>query len=167
MNKFFSSWNEYKEAIKSNNLKFSINSYANPAKDTTSFSYQYLQTLPFGCDIEKLFEPAITDISRLCTDVDYLKEKMKLDKNADSTANSDYNSNIALAIDIYPQIIDDSYIKDKIKGFINTRRKNYRAGKIPISGYYSYAAPDLYAFCEYLFCGQDNPKGLVPKNCVL
>lgn len=68
MNKFFSSWNEYKEAFKSNNLKFSINSYANPAKDTTSFSYQYLQTLPFGCDIEKLCEPAITDISRLCTD---------------------------------------------------------------------------------------------------
>lgn len=166
MNKYFSSWTEYKKAFKSNNLHFSINSYATPAKDTTSFSYQYLQTLPFGCDIEKLCEPAITDISRLCTDIDYLKEKMKLDKNADGTTNNDYNSNIALAIDIYPQIIDDSYIKDKIKGFINTRRKNYRAGKIPISGYYSYAAPDLYAFCEHLFCGEDNPIGLVPKNHV-
>ncbi|MCM1059645.1 MAG: hypothetical protein NC452_05070 [Eubacterium sp.] len=166
MNKFFSSWTEYKKAFKSNNLQFSINSYANSAKDTTSFSYQYLQTLPFGCDIEKLCEPAITDISRLCTDIEYLKEKMKLDKNADGTANSDYNSNIALAIDIYPQIINDPYIKDKIKGFINTRRKNYRGGKIPISGYYSYAAPDLYAFCEYLFCGQNDPIGLVPKSCV-
>ena len=166
MNKFFSSWTEYKEAFKKNNLQFSINSYANPAKDTTSFSYQYLQTLPFGCDIEKLCEPAITDISRLCTDIEYLKEKMKLDKNANGTANSDYNSNIALAINIYPQIIDDLYIKDKIRGFISTRRKNYRAGKIPVGGYYSYAAPDLYALCEYLFCGQDNPTGLVPKNCI-
>lgn len=166
MNKFFSSWDEYKKAFKRNNLQFSINSYANPAKDTTSFSYQYLQTLPFGCEIEKLCEPAITNISKLCTDIEYLKEKMKLDKNADGAANSDHNSNIALAIDIYPQIIDDSYIKDKIKGFINTRRKNYRAGKIPISGYYSYAAPDLYAFCEYLFCGQNNPPGLVPKNYI-
>ena len=43
---------------------------------------------------------------------------------ADGTAHSDYNSNIALAIGIYPQIIDGPYIKDKIKGFISTRRKN-------------------------------------------
>ena len=43
---------------------------------------------------------------------------------------------------------------------------SYKGGKIPVKGYYSYVAPDMYAFCEYLFMGNVNPQGLVPENHV-
>lgn len=194
--KQYSSWEDYKMAFKDNEIKLSINSYANPAKDTVTFSYQYLQTLPYGCDIKKLCAPAKDDLIRLHKDIEYVKEALgysndsetELDDIPDNgnaedngsadndvivtdniqTNNNEFkkscNSLIAEALNTCPQLINDSYIKEKIKQLVKSRRKSYMAGKIPLGGYYSYVAPDMYAFCEYLFCDKNNPMGLVPKN---
>lgn len=203
--KMYPSWEAYKKAFKENGIKISINSYANPAKDTVTFAYQYLQTLPYGCDIKKISTPTKEDLIRLHKDIDYVKAEMgyaddsetELDDNetesnenpdndysedtkniddiasvtdeiqTDNIENTDKrscNSLIAEALNIYPSLIYDSYIEKKIRQLVISRRRSYRAGKIRLSGYYSYAAPDMYAFCEYLFCGESNPKGLVPKD---
>lgn len=196
--KQYSSWEDYKKAFKNNEIKLSINSYANPAKDTVTFAYQYLQTLPYGCDIKKLCTPAKDDIIRLHKDIEYVKEVLgysddsetelnDISDNEDTEDNESIdiegavtdnmqtdnkevkkscNSLIAEALNIYPQLINDPYIEAKIRQLVKSRRKSYRAGKIPLGGYYSYAAPDMYAFCEYLFCGESNPEGLVPKDHV-
>lgn len=189
--KEYHSWEAYKKALRDNEIQLSINSYANPAKDTVTFAYQYLQTLPYGCDIKKLCEPAKDDIIRLHTDIEYVKEVLGYSDDSEtelngisdseeiedneSTDNVQVNDNedkkscnslIAEALNVYPQLIFDSYIEAKIRQLVKSRRKSYRAGKIPLGGYYSYVAPDMYAFCEYLFCGENNPKGLVPQNHV-
>lgn len=193
--KMYPSWEAYKKAFKENGIKISINSYANPAKETVTFAYQYLQTLPYGCDIKKICAPAKNDLFKLHTDIEYVKKVMGYaddsetelnDRSGDMADNENIgnissvtdnaqdnnkekkncNSLIAEALNIYPQLIYDSYIEKKIRQLVISRRKNYRAGKIPLSGYYSYAAPDMYAFCEYLFCGESNPEGLIPKNHV-
>lgn len=162
--KKYSSWDDYKKAFKENEIKISINSYANPAKDTVNFSYQYLQTLPYGCDITKLCDPAKEDLIKLHSDLEYVKEAMGYTDEGDAAQKSSGNALIAKALEIYPQLIYDSHIMEKIKGMVKAKRRNYLGGKIPVSGYYSYAAPDMYAFCEYLFCGNNNPAGLIPKN---
>ena len=188
----YSSWEAYKKAFKENGLKITVNSYANPAKETVTFAYQYLQTLPYGCDIKKLVEPAKEDLRRLHTDLEYAKEVMGYtpdsETHIDDVSDNELvetvedtdsvqmdtiedtrqsgNSLIAEALNIYPQLIYDPYINLKIRKMVQSKRKNYKGGKIPIKGYYSYVAPDMYAFCEYLFCGEKNPKGLVPKNHV-
>ncbi len=195
--KMYSSWEEYKKAFKDNKIKISINSYANPAKETVTFAYQYLQTLPYGCDIKRLCTPAKNDLKRLHTDIDYVKEVLGfaddsdtelVDNNENSEDNEcmndivdmnelqinnkedkdkkGCNSLVAQALNVYPQLIYDSYIERKIRQLIVARRRSYLAGKFPLNGYYSYVAPDMYAFCEYLFCGNTNPKGLVPQNHV-
>ena len=41
-----------------------------------------------------------------------------------------------LALNIYPQLIYDSYVQNKIKSFIRAKKRSYRAGKIPLKGYY-------------------------------
>lgn len=196
--KMYPSWDAYKKAFSDNGIKISINSYANPAKDTVTFAYQYLQTLPFGCDIKKLCTPAKNDIIKLHEDFEYVKEVMgytddsetDIDEISDveeiednENVNDDINvteelqtdtkeerhscnSLIAEAMNVYPQLVYDPYIEAKIRQLVISKRKSYRAGKIPLSGYYSYVAPDMYAFCEYLFMGEKNPKGLVPKNHV-
>lgn len=198
--KMYPSWEAYKKAFKDNKIKISINSYANPAKDTVTFAYQYLQTLPYGCNIKNLCTPAKDDLKRLHTDIEYVKEVLGYTDDSDTelndhtdnentediestdnevvvtdeiqTNNSEgkdkrsCNSLIAEALNIYPQLIYDPYIEKKIRQLVISRRRSYRAGKIPLRGYYSYAAPDMYAFCEYLFCGESNPEGLVPKNHV-
>ena len=198
--KMYDSWEDYKKAFNDNGVKISVNSYANPAKDTVTFAYQYLQTLPIGCDIKKLCTPAKNDIIRLHTDFEYVKEVMgytddsetdideisdvEETEDSESTDNDEVvtdglqtdtkenkdkrscNSLIAEALNIYPQLVYDTYIEKKIRQLVISKRKNYRAGKLPLGGYYSYVAPDMYAFCEYLFMGEKNPQGLVPKNHV-
>lgn len=179
--KEYDSWEEYKRKFKKNKLKLSINSYSNPAKGTVTFAYQYLQTLPYGTDISKLCKPAIDDLVKLKTDIQYVKQEMGLasdittDEDVDesireveSTNRDDNmeksNSYIAKALDLYPSLIYDPYVKKKIQGLFNARKRSYMGGKLPIRGYYSYIVPDLYAFCEYLFMGEQFPQGLVPKN---
>ncbi len=195
--KMYKSWEDYKKAFKDNGIQISINSYANPTKDTVTFAYQYLQTLPFGCDIKKLCAPAKDEIIRLHTDIEYVKEVMGYAEDSEtdideinggedaedceniaddvaesnelqgnSKENNRCNSLIAEALKIYPQLIYDPYIEAKIRQLVISKRKSYRAGKIPLKGYYSYAVPDMYAFCEYLFMGKKNPVGLVPKDHV-
>ena len=153
------SWNEYKEAFKRNHIQLSVNSYCNPASDTTQFAYQYLQTLPYNSNIKPICDRAKQNIIRLYNDIDFVKETLKL--NADDNS---VNAIIGKAIGICPSLIYDDYIQDRIAKLRRKTRNDYRAGKIPIHGYYSYAAPDMYAFCQFLFQGQVNPKGLIPKN---
>lgn len=181
--KMYSSWGEYKKAFKENGLKITINSYANPPKEIVTFAYQYLQTLPYGCDIRKLCNLAKEDLRKLHSDFDYVIQEMGyaddsetdideiIDDDTDNVQDDtnqnidrSCNSVIAEALRIYPLLIYDSHINKKIKKLAWSRRKRYKGGKIPVHGYYSYAAPDLYALCEFLFCGKKNPEGLVPKN---
>ena len=181
--KEYDSWEEYKKYFRENNLKLSINSYANPPKEEVTFAYQYLQTLPYGTDISQLCKPAVDDLTKLKTDIDYVKQELGLtsdvatdedvDENIRETEaeNNDTNkkksnSYIAKALDLYPSLIYDSYVKNKIQSLFTSRKKSYMGGKLPIRGYYSYIVPDMYAFCEYLFKGEKNPQGLIPKNHV-
>lgn len=190
--KMYSSWDEYKQAFTENGLKITINSYANPPKEIVTFAYQYLQTLPYGCDIKKLCDPAKNDLKKLHNDFDYVIEQLGYANDAetdindntddeeledtydddnvqiDNTQNTNRscNSVIAEALKIYPHLIYDSHINKKIRKLAWSRKKSYKGGKIPVHGYYSYAAPDMYALCELLFCGDKNPEGLVPKNHV-
>lgn len=181
--KEYDSWEEYKEEFRKNKLKLSINSYANPAKAIVTFAYQYLQTLPYGTDISEFCKPAIDDLTNLKTDIEYVKQELgltndvatdeDLDENireSESNNKDDNkkksNSYIAKALDLYPSLIYDPYVKKKIQRLFNARKKSYMGGKLPIIGYYSYIVPDLYAFCEYLFMSEENPQGLVPKDCV-
>lgn len=190
--KSYKSWEEYKEAFKKNGLKLTINNYANPPKDEVSFSYQYLQTLPYNCDIKALVEPAKDDIRKLHNDIEYAKKTMgyipdvitDIEDNTDDEEIEDSeiieelqtdtikeqknsgNALVAKALDIYPQLIYDSYIQEKLQKMARSKLKSYKGGKIPIQGYYSYVVPDMYAYCEFLFMGNNNPNGLVPKNHV-
>lgn len=162
--KEYDSWKEYKENFKKNKLCLSINSYSGQAKETVAFSYQYLQTLPYDTDISGLCKSAIDDLAMLKTDIEYVKREMGF--TGDITADEKANSYIAKALDLYPSLIYDPYVKNKIRSLFSARKRSYMGGKLPIRGYYSYIVPDLYAFCEYLFMGEKNPRGLVPEKHV-
>lgn len=181
--KMYDSWEEYKRLFKENNLQITINSYANPAKEVSTFAYQYLQTLPYGSNVEGICTKAKKDLFQLHSDIDYVMEAMGYTSDLETELNGEEssgqettpdekseriikssNSFIAKAIAIYPQLIYDPYIMNKIQKMVQAKRKSYLGGKIPLEGYYSYAAPDMFAFCEYLFCKNLNPVGLVPKD---
>lgn len=181
--KQYNSWEEYKKKFKENNLELSINSYANPPKEEVTFSYQFLQTLPYNTNITELCKPAIEDLTKLKTDFDYMKSQLglTLDEVTDDDTDEEIkeqksqtvdtnveraNYYIAKALDIYPPLIHDKHIMNKVQSLFKAKKRAYMGGKLPMRGYYSYVAPDMYAFCEYLFMGNTNPQGLVPENYV-
>lgn len=102
----------------------------------------------------------------MATDEDIDEETREVESNNRDVDKEKSNSYIAKALDLYPSLIYDPYVKKKIQSLFNARKKSYMGGKLPIRGYYSYIVPDLYAFCEYLFMDERDPQGLVPKNCV-
>ena len=71
-----------------------------------------------------------------------------------------------MAIKLYPQLLSDGYVKKKVHERIKTERKRMQSGRIYVKGIQGYICPDLYAFCQWLFCDEENPKGLIPENHV-
>lgn len=165
--KEYDSWEEYKKYFRENGLKLSINSYANPPKEEVTFAYQYLQTLPYGTDISKLCEPAVDDLTKLKTDIEYVKQELGLTsdvatdedvdedireaegKNKDNNKKKS-NSYIAKALDLYPSLIYDSYVKKKIQSLFNARKRSYMGGKLPIRGYYSLKSHSNYTLVNQI-----------------
>ena len=77
---------------------------------------------------------------------------------------TEYNLNpnyIQKSLMIYPELMRDKYSREIIKDVKKSLVKWGKAGKLAIDGKYCFLAPDLYAFCEWLFLGDENPKGLL------
>ena len=57
------------------------------------------------------------------------------------------------ALEIYPQLLCDTYSKEILKQVKKSLVKEGKSGKLEVNGKYTFISPDMYAFCEYLFAG--------------
>ena len=168
MRKHYKSWEEYKQKFNENQLKICVNNmlhYPNTDDPIVASAYQFYQTIPrenvTDEKIEALTELTIQKINDAKVNPDTALEIMGIDIDDTEELEPFYAS-----IKAYPQMLQDSYVKKRIASKIQSERKKAMAGKPYIKGYYSYICPDLYAACEYWFCGIDEPEGLIPKNHV-
>lgn len=157
--KYYNSWDDYKEAFTKNSMKIAINKFAdtNP-KGWVKSSYQFLQTL----SSEKLTDEMIEN---LCKDtIEYL-DKMKTD--VDTMIDIMGEDYVTDTMKVYPSLIQDSYVQDRVEDKFRRERTEARGGKLILKdSLYSYICPDLFAFCTWLFCGIQTPKGIIPRNYV-
>jgi hypothetical protein len=75
-----------------------------------------------------------------------------------------YNDNMTYlqqAINLYPDLMNDEYIKVTIREIKNSMVKRFKSGSLAVNGKYTFILPDLYAACEYWFMGKENPDGLL------
>ena len=75
-----------------------------------------------------------------------------------------YNSYLQQALEIYPEILQDIYCRRTLNDIKRSIVKKYRSGKIDVEGKYTFILPDLYAFCQQLFLGEDKPSGLLDNG---
>ena len=158
---YYDSWEDYKKAFHENGMKIAVNKFADTEpKGYAKTSYQFIQTL----SSEKLTDEKI---SELCADtVEYL-DKMKTDLDTMIKIASKDDDYISLALEVYKELVYDEYIQSKLESKFNSERNDARGNKLILKdSLYSYICPDLYAFCTWLFCGIENPKGIVPRNYV-
>lgn len=166
MRKYYASWDEYKQKFNENDLQICINNtlhYPTTDNPLTMSAYQFYQTIP---------RENMTDerIANLCQNTIDIINNYKTNSNAVleilGVRDEDVLEPFHACIKQYPEMVYDPYVRGKVKSKIDKIRKKGMAGKPFIKGFYNYICPDLYAACEYWFCGEQKPTGLIPANYV-
>ena len=157
MYKYYKSWKEYCD----NFIKYDCQagkcneegSFTNDAK----INYQMLQTLTdiTNEELEKIASITNNNISTINTDKQTMLRILGV---------TEYNRNknyIQQAIEIYPNILRDTYSKHILKQTKKSIVNRGKSGRLDIEGKYAFICPDLYAFCEYVFMKNKKPLGLL------
>lgn len=157
MAKYYHSWEEYKNKFKQYNCEAC---YCNIEEDCISLArinYQMLQTLSdmTNNEIERLMKRSLDEIESIGNDY---QTTMRL------LGATEYNQNLNFyqqALMLYPELFRDQYSKEILKQTKKSLVKQAKAGRLRVNGKYLFLSPDLYAFCEWLFLGEQNPVGLL------
>lgn len=160
--KFYSSWEDYKTKFKENHCEACYCNIEEPYIPKARINYQMLQTLSDITDkeIDRLIEPTLEEINLIGKDY---QTCMRL---LGATA---YNSNKSWfqeALTIYPELLRDAYSREVLKQTRKSLLIQAKAGRLRVNGRYYFLSPDLYAFSEWLFLGNENPKGLLNNGQV-
>lgn len=163
--KYYKDWESFKTIFKETGCRIVLNNLAHtPVKNSeVLLTYQFLQTLPQDKFTEeamkKLCEKTVNLLNESKTDKDIALKLMGIDDEKELKP-------VQAALKLYPNLMNDTAIKKMIQENINTIRRKAMGGKLIVDGFYTYICPDLYAFCEHLFCGIAEPKGLIPEGMV-
>ncbi len=160
--KFYDSWDCYKARFKNFGCNACYCNIEEPYIPKSRINYQMLQTLSDMTDseIDRIIsktEQEIDDVGK-----DY-QVTMRL---LGATENNRYKSTMQEALLIYPELFKDSYNREILKQTKKSLVKQAKGGRIRVNGKYLFLAPDLYAFCEWLFLGVQNPQGLLADGDV-
>lgn len=160
--KFYDSWDCYKVRFKN----FGCNAcYCNIEESyipKSRINYQMLQTLSDMTDneIDRIISKTAQEIDDVGKDY---QVTMRL---LGATENNRYKSAMQEALLIYPELFKDSYNREILKQTKKSLVKQAKGGRLRVNGKYLFLAPDLYAFCEWLFLGEQNPQGLLADGDV-
>jgi len=160
MYKYYNSWNEYIENFDKYNCEICICNKEEDKIPNSCISYQMLQSLCDTTDVEikRIANRSMKRITNMSTDLTTMLNVFGI---------TEYNQNktaLQKSIEIYPELLNDTYLKDIIRTIKDGMIKNYKSGKLDILGKYTFVLPDWYAYCEKIFHVNDNPKGILKRN---
>ncbi|HBJ1650346.1 TPA: hypothetical protein LA460_000250 [Clostridium botulinum] len=155
--KYYKDWEEYKKYFKEYNCMASICNMEADTKDfrQASLNYQMLQTITDITDEE--IEHFTNPIDEYITN-GYTNIKNQLDILG---CNKYYKTNLQKALCLYPEMIQESYVKSMLSDNLNKKKKQAKFGKFKVDAKYTFAIPDIYAWMENVFNNVENPKGIL------
>ena len=166
--KYYNNWDDYKKRFKDNNCEACIgNEEDADFSNVRSINYQMIQTLRClsNDEIKQLAQPNIDEILKLGTSTkNKTVDKDYLLKVFGATKENNNKSPFQKCLYEYPEMLQDKYIKEQLKSKKESLIKELYSAKFLVEGNYTFAVPDLYAFCEHLFMGIKNPNGLLKSG---
>lgn len=157
MYKFYQSWEDYKIKYTKYNCQVGICNEEEDHFAQAKMNYQMLQTLTDITD-EELRAIANTTVTRIQNIGGDRRTMLRVLGVTKSNVNKNYYQQ---ALELYPELLNDTYSKEILKQVKKSMVREGRAGKLDICGAYTFICPDLYAFCEYLFLHNKAPEGLL------
>jgi len=157
MYKYYKDWEQYINNYVEYNCQAGMCNEEEDIIGNAKINYQMLQTLTCMSneELEIVAEQSKYNIINIGKD---RKTMLKVLGVTKSNTNKNY---IQQALDIYPELLHDTYSREILKQVKKSMVMSARAGKLDINGKYTFIIPDMYALCEYLFKGELNPKGLL------
>ena len=157
MYKFYQSWGDYKQKFKQYHCEACYCNIEEQDIPRARINYQMLQTLTDMTDeeIATLTKETIEEIEAIGND---FQTSMKLIGATSYNKNPSY---VQEALMIYPELMRDQYSREILKETKKSLIKQAKSGRLRVNGKYLFLSPDLYAFCEWLFLDDINPRGLL------
>ncbi|EES90334.1 conserved hypothetical protein [Clostridium phage D-1873] len=158
--KYYKSWKEYIDNFIKYDCQAGTCNEEECRFEKAKINYQMLQTLTDITDneLKEISKKTIKKINNISND-----KKTMLKVLGVTTANKNKNY-LQQALEIYPELLNDTYNKEILKNVKKSLVKEGRAGKLDIDAIYTFLAPDTYAFCEWLFLHEENPQGLLQNG---
>ena len=155
--KYYDSWDEYKENFKKYNCEACKGNSDYTKYRKSKISYQPLQSL---YDLTK--EEILSILSETNYDIENIgKDRNHILKVLGATKSNDKKNYFQEALLTYPELLNDVYSKRILQETKESMVNHARYGKVVVDGTYVFVLPDVYAFAEWLFLGEENPKGLL------
>ena len=155
--KYYESWEQYKEMYKKCGCTAGITNVEEDRIKDATINYQMLQTLTDITDDEimEIAHQSIDRLKSLTSSIENVKAAFGV-----TPYNTNKNS-FQKSIDLYPDLLNDEYVKSQLRDIKDSMVKKYRSGKLQVNGKYTFILPDFYAACEHWFLGEENPRGLL------
>lgn len=155
--RYYDNWEHYKSCFKAYGCASGVCNEEEDRIKNARINYQMLQTLTDLTEEELLLlaDKSVKRLTGLCASVENLQAALGV---------TPYNTNMTplqQAIAAYPNLLNDPYLKRILRDRKNSLVKQYKSGRLEIDGKYTFILPDFYAACEYWFCGNKAPKGLL------
>lgn len=157
MCKYYDSWEQYKEYYKKYRCTAGYTNIEEDRIKDASINYQMLQTLTDITEEEILdiANSSIDKLNKISSSVEDIQFAFGVSPyNVDKTA-------FQKAIELYPNLLNDDYVKSQLREIKDSMIKKFKAGKLRIYGKYTFLLPDFYAACQYWFMGVKDPNGLL------
>ena len=150
----YSSWDDFESNCVSNGFDFSVTKTCPMQLESVhTTNYQFLNPFNFSeKELKELCQPTVNEIKDIMSN-DYRKAILYLageNLSADSFEKMADN-NIARALMINPDMINDPYIKNRIANAIAQRIERAKRGKLKLQANYAMICGDPYALCESIF----------------
>lgn len=161
----YKSIKHYLECCEENGYHFSVTKVCPEKLENERYTnYQFIQTYDFTDDQLKAFIKPTVDQYKEVIGLNHTKSLLflrglNLKKGEYSSIDEDYIK--ALSID--KNMINDSYVRDKIYKMLHKQINKAKTGVLRVRGNYSIVSGDVYMFAEHVF-GLE-PKGLLEPNC--
>ena len=154
---YYSSWECYKAQFKAWQCEACYCNIEEPFIPKAKINYQMLQTLSDikDVEIERITRKTVEEINKIGND---FQTTMRI---LGATSYNQTPNYFQQGLMLYPELFRDSYHKDILKQTKKSLVKQAKGGRLAVNGRYQFLSPDLYAFCEHLFLGEQNPKGLL------
>lgn len=150
----YSSWEDYYYNCMKNKYTFRVAKTAPSFEDLDEIrqlNYQFIQSLDLNDeDVEELISPTVNEIKGIMG-LDVNKTIAYLCGKGLDDETVQYADEIAKVLMIEPKMIDDPFIRNKIRKMISRRIKDAKIGVLDVQSNFQIISADLYALAEGMF----------------